>query len=156
MSWKPHRHDLEILSLLQHDARLSVGDVADRVGMSKSACWRRIQALEEAGVIRQRVTLLNPEALGLPLSVFIAIRTNQHSDKWANRFKALIADIPEVLEVYRMSGDLDYMVRAVVPDMPGYDALYKRMIKIELFDVSASFVMETMKYTTELPLREVL
>lgn len=146
------RQDHEILRWLQQDAGLSVGEVAERVGMSKSACWRRIQKLEQAGVIKQRVTLLNPDRINLPLTVYISIRTNQHNDQWAENFREVLADIPEVLEVYRMSGDLDYLVKAVVTDMPDYDRLYKKLIRADLFDVSSSFVMETMKQTTELPL----
>lgn len=144
--------DIEILEQLQKDARLSVGEIAESVGMSKSACWRRIQSLEDSGVIRARVTLLNPAEVGLPLTVYISIRTNQHNASWANQFRNLIEATPQVLEVYRMSGDLDYLIKAAVADMPGYDALYKRLIQAELFDVSASFVMETLKQTTALPL----
>lgn len=149
------KQDRQILTLLQRDAGLSVGELAERVGMSKSACWRRIQKLEQAEVIRQRVTLLNPDRINLPLMVYISIRTNQHNDRWAENFRQVLADIPEVLEVHRMSGDLDYLVKAVVADMPGYDALYKKLIRADLSDVSSSFVMETMKQTTELPLTHV-
>ena len=144
--------DQKILSLLQGDASLSVGDLADKVDISKSACWRRIQKLNDAGVIEGRVTLLNQEMLNLPVTVYISIRTNQHNDEWAERFRSVITDLPQVLEVCRMSGDLDYLVKAVVPDMKGYDALYKKLIKADLFDVSSSFVMEKMKHTTRLPL----
>lgn len=146
------RKDRDILRLIQSDASLSVGEVADRVGMSKSACWRRIQKMEQDGVIRERVTLLNQAAVGLPLTVYICVRTNQHNDAWASTFRDVTADIPEILEVCRMSGDLDYLIKAVVTDMSGYDALYKKLIKANLFDVSSSFVMETMKQTTQLPL----
>lgn len=146
------RYDRDVLDCLQRDAAMSVGDVADKVGMSKSACWRRIQKLEEQGVIRERVTLLAPAAVNLPLTVFISVRTNQHNDQWASQFRSVLQGVAEVLEVYRMSGDLDYLVRAVVTDMPGYDRLYKKLIKADLFDVSSSFVMETLKQTTQLPL----
>ena len=146
------RHDQAILSIIQNDAALSVGDVAERVGISKSACWRRIQKLEAQGIILNRVTLLSQEKLGLPLTVYISIRTNQHNDLWAKSFREAIQEIPEILEAARMSGDLDYLLKAVVADMPGYDRLYKKLIKIDLFDVSSSFVMETLKQTTELPL----
>jgi len=144
--------DHKILALMQRDASLSVGEVADRVALSKTACWRRIQKLEQAGVIRGKVALLNPDALNLGLTVYISVRTNQHNDQWAHKFNAVVEDIPEVLEVYRMSGDLDYLMKAVVSDMAGYDRLYKKLIVADLFDVSSSFVMETMKQTTELPL----
>ena len=149
------RQDVELLGLLQRDASLSVGGLAERVGMSKSACWRRIQKLEEQGVIGHRVTLLNQESVNLPLTVYVSIRTNEHSERWAKAFRKVVDDLPEVLEVYRMSGDLDYLIKAVVTDMPGYDNLYKRLIKAELFDVSSSFVMETMKNTTQLPLKYI-
>ncbi len=144
--------DLKILEIMQRDASLSVGEIADRVALSKTACWRRIQKLEQTGVIRGKVALLNPEALNLGLTVYISVRTNQHNDQWAQQFNAVVEDIPEVLEVYRMSGDLDYLMKAVVSDMAGYDRLYKKLIVVDLFDVSSSFVMETMKQTTELPL----
>ncbi len=147
-----NRIDQNILTLLQADASLSVGEVAGRVGVSKSACWRRIQKMEEAGIIRSRVTLLNPSALGLDLTVFISIRTNQHNQKWAKQFRSVVKSIPGVLEVYRMGGDVDYLVKAVVADMAGYDQLYQALIAADLFDVTASFVMETIKQTTELPL----
>jgi len=149
---KLDKQDRYILELLQRDATLSVGEVAERVGVSKSACWRRIQKLEQEGVIRERVTLLNQEQVNLPLTVYISVRTNQHNEQWSAQFKQVVQDIPQVLEVFRMSGDLDYLIKAVVEDMPGYDRLYKRLIKANLNDVSSSFVMETMKHTTELPL----
>ncbi|MEP5837508.1 MAG: Lrp/AsnC family transcriptional regulator [Marinobacter sp.] len=148
--------DRNILALMQRDASLSVGDIAERVALSKTACWRRIQKLEREGVIRARVALLNPEALDLGLTVYVSVRTNQHNENWATQFAAVIEHIPEVLEVYRMSGDLDYLIKAVVSDMPGYDRLYKKLIEANLFDVSSSFVMETMKQTTELPLEQQL
>ena len=146
--------DRRILALLQGDATLSVGDIAERIALSKTACWRRIQKLEKQGVIRARVTLLEPRALDLGLTVYISIRTNQHNDAWAGQFRAVIDGIPEVLEAYRMSGDLDYLLKAVVSDMDGYDRLYKKLIRADLFDVSSSFVMETFKQTTALPLAE--
>ncbi len=144
--------DRALLGFLQLDAALSVGDLAEKIGISKSACWRRIQKLEEAGFIRGRVTLLDQAKLNLPVTVFVLIRTNQHNVDWAENFKRVIENIPQILEVSRMSGDLDYLVKAVVPDMKGYDDLYKKLIKADLFDVSSSFVMEVMKQTTELPL----
>ena len=137
---------------MQRDASLSVGEIAERVALSKTACWRRIQKLEQTSVIRGKVALLNPDALNLGLTVYISVRTNQHNDQWVQQFNAVVEDIPEVLEVYRMSGDLDYLMKAVVSDMAGYDRLYKKLIVVDLFDVSSSFVMETMKQTTELPL----
>jgi Lrp/AsnC family transcriptional regulator, cysteine-sensing transcriptional activator len=147
------RTDRTILAHMQRDATLSVADLAELANVSKSACWRRIQKLEGNGTIRRRVTLLDPAALGLSLTVFIAVKTNQHNQQWAENFKAVTESIPGVLEVYRMGGDVDYMIKALVKDMPGYDALYQELIKADLFDVSASFVMEELKQTTELPLQ---
>ena len=144
--------DRSILSYLQVDASLSVGDLAGKVSISKSACWRRIQKLEERGVIRGRVTLLNANALGLDLTVFISVRTNQHNEPWAKNFRATVEDIPGVLEVYRMGGDVDYLIKALVQGMSGYDKLYQELIKADLYDVTASFVMEVIKETSELPL----
>lgn len=143
--------DKSILERLQKDALLSVAEIAESINISKSACWRRIQKLEQAGFIRGRVTLLNPKPLNLLLTVYILVKTNQHNEQWAKQFNDVIAGIPEVLEAHRMSGDVDYLIKAVVSDMAGYDTLYKRLIKANLFDVSSSFVMETMKETTELP-----
>lgn len=144
--------DRALLRAMQRDASLSVADLADIAGMSKSACWRRIQKFEGEGIISQRVTLLDPEPVGLSLTVFISVRTNQHNPQWAARFHAVTDGIPEILEVYRMGGDVDYLLKAVVTDMAGYDALYQQLIAVELFDVTASFVMEAMKRTTELPI----
>ncbi len=141
-----------LLRHMQRDATLSVAELAELTGISKSACWRRIQKLEELGIIRSRVTLLNPEAVDLSLTVFIAVKTNQHNERWAQNFQQVTEKLPGVLEVYRMGGEVDYLVKAVVKDMPGYDALYQALIKADLFDVSASFVMEPLKQTTELPL----
>ena len=144
--------DRKILTRLQADAALSVGEVAELVGVSKSACWRRIQKLEQAGTIKRQVTLLDAAALDLSLTVFISIRTNQHNEKWAKQFKAVVQNIPGILEVYRMGGELDYLIKAVVRDMPDYDKLYQQLIRADLFDVTSNFVMEEIKYTTELPL----
>ena len=144
--------DKMILSRLQADAALSVGDLADIVGISKSACWRRIKKLETEGVIKKQVTLLNAGAVDLSLTVFISIRTNQHNEKWAKQFRAVVRNIPGILEVYRMGGELDYLIKAVVKDMPDYDKLYQQLIQANLFDVTSNFVMEEIKHTTELPI----
>ena len=141
-----------ILEHMQGDASLSVGDLAEIAGVSKSACWRRIQKLEQQGIIDKRVTLLNASLLGLSLTVFISVRTNQHNESWAGKFKGVVQDIPGILEVYRMGGEVDYLIKAVAKDMSDYDRLYQQLIKAELFDVSASFVMEELKQTTQLPL----
>ena len=145
-------YDRRLLELMQSDATLSVGELAEKIALSKTACWRRVRKLEKQGVIRDRVTLLEPAAVNLGLTVYIVVRTNQHNDAWAKRFSEVVAGIPGVLEAYRMSGDVDYLLRAVVSDLDGYDRLYKELIRADLFDVSSSFVMETLKWTTALPL----
>jgi len=145
--------DLQILEILQQDALTPVADIAERIGLSTTPCWRRIQKLEAEGVIRRRVALLDPAALNVPVSVFVAIRTNRHSADWLEQFRRALEGIPEVVEAYRMSGEIDYLLRVVVPDIAGYDAVYKRLIeRIELADVTSSFSMEEMKHTTALPL----
>lgn len=145
--------DRKILALLQHDASLSVADVAEKVSLSVTPCWRRIQKLDEAGVIQRRVALLDPSKLNLGVTAFVAIRTSQHNPAWLEKFAKAVGNIPEIVEVYRMSGDVDYLLRVVVPDIAGYDAVYKKLIKsVELTDVSSSFAMEKLKATTALPL----
>lgn len=145
--------DRRILVELQRDADRSLDALGEAVGLSRNACWRRVGALEKAGVIKGRVVLLNAAALGLGLTVFIQLRTNAHAADWLETFKGATKSMPEILGVYRMSGDLDYLIRAQVADMAGYDRLYQRLIrKVPLSDVSASFVMEEIKDTTALPL----
>ena len=147
------RLDRKILRLLQEDATLAVADVAKKVGLSTTPCWRRIQKLEEEGVIKRRVAILDHEKVNVRVTVFVAIRTNSHSHEWLRRFSEVIQEFPEVVEFYRMSGDVDYLLRVVVPDIAAYDAFYKRLIaKIEIRDVSSTFAMEQIKYTTEMPL----
>jgi len=144
--------DRKLLRALQRNSAEPISDLAERCGLSRSACSRRIARLAEAGVIERSVALLSQSKLGLGLTVFIAIKTNQHNAAWSSQFRRVVEQLPGILEVHRLGGDVDYLVKAVVPDMPGYDALYQQLIDADLFDVSASFVMETMKHTTELPL----
>ncbi len=144
--------DLRLLRQLQRDASLALVDLAESVNMSRSACWRRLQRLRESGIIREQVMLLNPAALGLSLTVFISVRTNHHNAAWSRQFREVIDGIPGILEAYRMGGDVDYLLKAVVADMPDYDRLYQELIAADLFDVSAGFVMEELKNTTSLPL----
>jgi Lrp/AsnC family transcriptional regulator len=144
--------DKAILNLIQIDATLSVGDIAEKVNISKSACWRRLQKLEKEGVILQRVALLDQKKIDLPLTAYISVCTNQHNEDWIQELQRVTESIPAILEVYRMSGDLDYLIKAVMKDMPDYDRLYKKLIKANFSDVSCSFVMETVKQTTRLPL----
>lgn len=145
--------DRRILSILQQDADTPLAAIAERVHLSHTPCWRRIQKLRAAGVIRKQVALCDPKALNVGVTVFVSVRTSQHTQAWLDRFAKGVRDIPEVVEFYRMSGDVDYLLRVVVPDIAAYDAVYRRLIRIaDLHDVSSSFAMEQMKYTTALPL----
>ncbi|MDP4034019.1 MAG: Lrp/AsnC family transcriptional regulator [Pseudorhodobacter sp.] len=145
--------DRRILALLQRDASMALETLGDTVGLSRNAVWRRVKALEERGVIRARVALLDPEAIGLGLTVFMMIRTDRHAPDWLERFARATREMPEILGAYRMSGDLDYLIRARVADVKAYDRLYQDLVRrVALHDVSASFVMEELKETTALPL----
>lgn len=148
--------DRRILACLQTNASLSTAEVAERVGLSTTPCWRRIQKLEKSGIIRRRVTLLDRARLNVDVDVFVAIRTSQHNEEWLTKFARVVTAFPEVVELYRMSGDVDYLIRVVVPDIAAYDAFYKRLIQqVDIADVSSTFAMERIKYTTELPLEYV-
>lgn len=145
--------DSQILNELQHDSAQSLEALGEAVGLSRNACWRRIRALEEAGVITARVALVDPKAVGLGLMVFMQVRTHSHDPDWQTRFNRATRTIPGILSVYRMTGDLDYLIRARVPDMAGYDTLYQQLIHlVPIADVAASFVMEEIKDGTALPL----
>jgi Lrp/AsnC family transcriptional regulator len=147
------RTDRRILDLLQQNGALTAAEIGDRVGLSKVPCWRRIQRLQETGVIRHTVALLDPKALNVGTTVFVTVKTAHHSEVWFKQFVSALNEIPEVIEIYRMSGDVDYLMRIVVPDIDAYDKVYKKLIaSVELLDVSASFVIETIKSTTALPL----
>ncbi len=147
------RIDRKILACLQEDAAVPVAEVAERVGLSTTPCWRRIQNLEKSGVIRRRVALLDAAKLNCGVTVFVRLRTSQHNYTWLEKFSKAVANMDEVVEFYRMSGDIDYLLRIVVSDIAGYDAVYKRLIQAaELSDVSSNFAMETIKHTTALPL----
>jgi Lrp/AsnC family transcriptional regulator len=146
--------DRRILGELQRDATLSNVELAARVGLSPTPCWRRVRQLEAGGLLRRRVALLDAPALGLGTTVFVAIKTQQHTADWLERFARAVVDFEEVTEVYRLSGETDYLLKVVVPDIAAYDAFYKRLVAaVELSDVSSSFAMEEIKYTTELPLK---
>ena len=150
--WEPNSIDRKILSALQRDAGGSLDALSEEVGLSRNAVWRRVRRLEEEGVILGRVALVNPEAVGLGLTVFISVRTDRHDADWAERFARATRGIDEILGVYRVSGEQDYLIRARVANVAAYDRLYKRLIeRIDLKDVSASFVMEAIKETTRLP-----
>ena len=145
--------DKKILDILQVDTTLAVAEIAQKVGLSTTPCWRRIQKLEAAGVIRSRVALLDAEKLNAGVTVFVSIKTDKHDAAWYQSFSRTVNAFPEVVEFYRMSGDIDYLLRVVVPDIGAYDRFYQRLIaQVELYDVSSSFSMEQIKYTTALPL----
>ena len=144
--------DKKILELLQIDATLALAALAEHVNLTQTPCWRRVQRLEAEGYITRRVALCDPQKLNVGVTVFVSIKTRQHNVKWLEQFAAAVSAIPEVVEFYRMSGDIDYLLRVVVPDIAGYDLVYKKLIRsTELFDVSSSFAMEQIKYTTALP-----
>jgi Lrp/AsnC family transcriptional regulator len=145
--------DRKILDLLQRDATLSIAEIGERVGLSQTPCWKRIQRLESQGVIARRVAILNAEKLGFQLTVFVQIETNDHSEGWLSRFAALVSGMGEVVEFYRMAGEVDYMLRVVVADMNAYDSFYKRLIAAApLKNVTSHFAMERLKSTTMLPI----
>ena len=145
--------DRKLLGILQQDAGLSLDELSAKMALSRNACWRRIKRLEDDGVIKARVTLLDASRINVGLTAFIALRTTEHSAKWLDQFSRAVRDLPEIVGVYRMTGDVDYLLQAVIPDVAAYDRLYKRLIgKITLADVSSSFVMEEIKSTTVLPL----
>jgi Lrp/AsnC family transcriptional regulator len=146
--------DIKLLEILQNDSTLSLEEMAKQTAMSANTAWRRIKRLEEIGVITKRVALINPEAVGLGMTVFVAVKTADHSDQWLDGFAKAVANIPEVVEFYRMSGDTDYLLKLLVESIADYDRVYKKLIRTaKLNDVSSSFAMETIKYTTAVPLR---
>jgi Lrp/AsnC family transcriptional regulator len=145
--------DRRLLALLQEDATISIADLAERVSLSPTPCWKRVKRLERVGLIRSRVALLDRGALGLDVTVFVAVRTTQHSDEWLQTFAEGVARIPEVVEFYRMSGEVDYLLKVVARDIADYDRIYRKLIKVApLHDVSSSFAMQEIKSTTALPL----
>jgi len=145
--------DRQILAELQRDATLSLNNIAQRVGLSSTPCWRRIKRLEQSGVIRGRVALLDGAKLNVGTTVFVSVKAKRHTDAWLAEFARAVADFPEVVELYRMSGEVDYLLRVVVPDIAAYDAFYKRLrATVDVGDMSSSFAMEEIKYTTALPL----
>ncbi len=152
MAYQIDEIDRRIVATLQRDASLSIDQLSEEVHLSRNACWRRVKLMEEEGIITGRVALVDAERLGYGLSIFILVRTTHHEPGWLDRFRSAVQSIPEIQGVYRMSGDLDYVLRARVPDVKAYDRLYQRLIaKVPLSDVSASFVMEEIKETMMLP-----
>jgi Lrp/AsnC family transcriptional regulator len=145
--------DRKILTVLQEDCSLSVAEIGARVGLSSTPCWKRIQRLEADGVILKRVALVEQDQLGLGVTVFVSIETGDHSQAWLTRFAEAVQAMPEVMEFYRMAGDIDYMLRVVVADIASYDAFYKRLIaNVPLKNVTSRFAMEKIKSTTALPI----
>jgi Lrp/AsnC family transcriptional regulator len=145
--------DRKILDCLQDSADMPLAEIAKRVGLSTTPCWRRINRLQEQGIIRAKVALLDRRAVNAGVTVFVAVRTAQHNAAWLGRFAKAVASFPEVMDCYRLSGEIDYLIRVVLPDIDAYDAFYKRLIgKVELSDVTSMFAMEEIKSTTRLPL----
>jgi Lrp/AsnC family transcriptional regulator len=145
--------DCQLLELLQDNSDRQVAELASEVGLSTTPCWRRIQRLKEAGVITKNVALVDPRKINVGVTVFVSVRTNTHTQNWLDKFRATVSAIPEIVEFYRMSGDVDYLLRVVVPDIAAYDRVYKKLIAgTNLFDVTSSFAMEELKFTTALPL----
>ena len=145
--------DRKILAVVQDDASLSVAEIGQRVGLSSTPCWKRLQRLEADGVITKRVALIDPEKIGLGITVFVSVETGDHSQEWLGRFADVVNAMPEVMEFYRMAGDVDYVLRVVVPDMQNYDAFYKKLIAtVPLKNVTSRFAMERIKSTTALPI----
>lgn len=144
--------DVKILNLLQADAGLTVRQIAEQIPLSVTPCWKRIQKMEENGIIRARVALLDPEKVNASVTVFVAIKTHRHTVEWIEQFSDVVGKLPEVMEIYRMSGEIDYLLRVVVRSIDAYDQFYKKLIsRIELSNVTSSFAMEQIKYTTALP-----
>lgn len=148
--------DKQLLELLQQNAMYTAAELAEKVGLTPTPCWRRVQRLEREGYIRARVALLDREKMNVGVTVFVAVRTNQHSKDWLEKFRRAINRIPEIIEAHRLSGDIDYLLRVVVPNIHGFDAVYKRLIEVvEFSDVSSSFSMEEIKSTTAIPVDHV-
>ena len=145
--------DLRILALLQENAEHSIGEIAETIHLSQNACWRRIRRLEEEGYILKRVALLDAVKLGAGMTVFVMVRAGEHSQEWLERFAEAVRNIPEIVEFYRMTGEVDYLIKIKVADIAGYDRVYKQLIRsAPLTDVSGAFAMEELKHTTAIPL----
>lgn len=147
------RTDLQLLDALQRDATLSMAQLGERVGLSATPCWKRIKRLQDEGYITARLAILDRKKVGLPVTVFVSVRTTQHDEKWLARFAAIVTAMPEVMEFHRMSGDVDYMLKVVTSSIDGYDRFYKKLIRqVGLSGVSSAFSMEQIKSTSVLPL----
>jgi Lrp/AsnC family transcriptional regulator len=140
------RVDREILRLLSDDASLSLADIAGKVGLTPTPCWKRIRRMEEAGIILRRVAIIDPAKIGLPVSVFVEVETADHSGEWLQRFAEVVKSMPEIIDAWRMSGDVDYLLHVVVPDIAAYDEFYRKLIgRVKLRNVSSRFSMERLK-----------
>jgi Lrp/AsnC family transcriptional regulator len=144
--------DRKILDILQADATVPVATIADRVGLSAAPCWRRIKRMEDDGVIKRRVALVDRRKANVPMTLFVSVRTTRHAGQWLEDFRRVISDIPEIVEAWRLTGEVDYLLRIVVPDVDTYDVVYKRLInRLEFADISSAIAMEELKYTTAIP-----
>lgn len=145
--------DKKILRLIQRDGNISLNELAEEVNLTTTPCWKRLKRLEDDGVIRKRVALLNPDVIGLSFTAFVMLKTSDHSHQWYQTFVDTVVDYPEVMEFYRMAGEYDYMLRVLVKDMKSFDDFYKKLVNSikGLSDVTSTFAMESLKYTTELP-----
>ncbi|CUI06735.1 Lrp/AsnC family transcriptional regulator [Massilia antarctica] len=151
------KYDCAILAALQADGTLSIAALSEKVGLSSTPCWKRVKRLEEEGYIQSRVSIIDRDKVGLPVTVFVSVRTTEHDEKWLTRFAAAVIALPEVMEFHRMSGDVDYLLKVVTTDIGGYDRFYKKLIKTaHITGVSSAFSMEQIKYTTALPLDLIL
>lgn len=152
-----HMNDVRILEILQKDATRSLESISEEIGVSLNTCWRRVRKLEEEGILKRRVALIDNTKIGLALTVFVSVRTGDHSKAWAEDFQKAVEGLPEIVEFYRLAGDVDYILKMMVGSVADYDRVYQRLIsKVSLSDVSASFAMEKLKFTTELPIRQAL
>ncbi len=150
------KYDYAIMDALQADGTLSIAALSEKVGLSSTPCWKRLKRLEEEGYIETRVAIVNRKKVGVPVTVFVSIRTAAHDEQWLKRFAAAVIALPEVMEFHRMSGDVDYLLKVATTDIDGYDSFYKKLIKTaQLTGVSSAFSMEQIKYTTALPLELV-
>ncbi len=148
--------DCKILEILQQDAMVPVATLAEKVGLSSTPCWRRVRKLEDEGLISRRVALVNRRKANVPMTVFVGVKAPRHEAEWLDGFRAMIADVPEIVEAWRLTGETDYLLRIVVPDVDTYDAVYQRMIKkLEFSDMSASIAMEELKFTTAIPTKYI-
>ena len=157
MSENLHKHDVKILEILQSDATRSLESISEEIGVSLNTCWRRVRKLEADGVLERRVALVDNVKVGLPLTVFVSVRTDDHSKAWSDKFTKAVETIPEIVEFYRLAGDVDYILKMMVGSVSDYDRVYQGLIsKVSVSNVSASFAMEKLKFTTELPVRQAL